>query len=511
MALREALTSFSFDGRFPVQSSLANNIVSQANSLGFSTFWFSNQNERGAWGNPVASLGHLAATSKFLWNKFTKNVRPAFDHEMVTDLHAALAAPVDRKFIVIHTYAGHFDYCSNVPSGLRDQLKIDDLGPAYFGDAVDLSVAVNCYDNSIRYVDSVVDQTISEIEGRSDPSVLIYIPDHGEDPDNGTGHNSSKHSISHVLIPHVWFFNKAAQKQYPEFYTNLKGNLEKPFNAADLFETLLHLLQGSEQRADQKRSLVSKLYTTRPRKIVPVQVNYVDFDDPRDDDLKDSLEKMRIHLAAVRKTYKKPVVLAHRVDSLGKLMEAQEVFDGVELDIVFDPSMDEFFVYHPPKKNMNLTLERYLKATSHSPNFRFWFDWKNPEPALFTAALRRMSDLAGKFQLRNRALLELGPGYIEFAAPVSVPGLALSYYLTPLVLSQRSSAEISMRLKRAGVAGLSFDASLSPIVQRAPEFLGFQRYTWNLNIKASVPFEKEASQFTGYEFLLVSQPSTFNY
>ena len=40
---------------------------------------------------------------------------------------------------------------------------------------------INAYDNSIRYVDAVLDSVASVLESTGRPAAMLYLSDHGED------------------------------------------------------------------------------------------------------------------------------------------------------------------------------------------------------------------------------------------------------------------------------------------------------------------------------------------
>jgi len=93
--------------------------------------------------------------------------------------------------------------------------------------------------------------------------IVLYVADHGEDPDDGSGHNSELHTYQHAAVPLVVFFNAAARAAFPEQIRNLKANRGLPFETADLYHLLADLARVNSFHLDRTRSPATESY--RPR------------------------------------------------------------------------------------------------------------------------------------------------------------------------------------------------------------------------------------------------------
>jgi heptose-I-phosphate ethanolaminephosphotransferase len=514
------------------KDTLRTTLVSELRRGGFKTWWLSNQNEFGIWDNPVSLIGKLADIPRFNRKSFGTSFRGDFyDHQLLPSLDTALEDPAAKKFIFFHVYSPHYDYCSGIPAQFRGVLRREDgLGEQFFGDAPDLSDDVNCYDNAVRYLDFVLNEVIARARSQSTPTVVVYLPDHGENPANGTAHNSARHSAYHVQIPHLWYFNGGARPALAPKLTALAANLDKPYTSSDTFHTMLDLVGADASQYDASRSLVSSGFLERPRlTMFRSDMDYIAYDDRLAMDGKDYLEMARLELAYLRANrpsdYRK--LWAHRVNSIGKLLEAKSIFAGVEVDVVFDRGARAFFAYHPPKRNHFLSLRELLRAASDRPDLRLWLDWKNPNEEDFDAALAALTALDREFLLKNRTLVETASeATFPSLARLAGAGFAHSYYVPDGEVEANGCVQqpkagkcgdladaIAARARRIGAGAISFDAKASPFIE-ASDFRsrGLRMASWRIDVSASErDFASTIGRLDQLDALLVAFPSAFSY
>lgn len=126
----------------------------------------------------------------------------------------------------------------------------------------------------------------------------------------------------------------------------------------------------------------------------------------------------------------KEKIWAHRVNSIEKLAEAQSIYSGVEVDIIFDLTTHTFDVNHLPTPSIGLTLENYLGALKAPTIQNYWLDFKNLNTANQAAAFKRLEILTDSFQLaKERIIVEsMQP---ELLTIFQQAGYLTSYYLPP--------------------------------------------------------------------------------
>ena len=134
-------------------SRYSDNIINVANQAGFTTYWFSRQGSGGAHNNVITAIASGAHHSQWVNSGYDDALLPLFRH--------ALQQP-GKKLIVLHFYGSHENACDRYP-----------VNAAVFTGG---NPADDCYDNSVRFTDSLMGQLFSELQGSR--SSLLYFSDH---------------------------------------------------------------------------------------------------------------------------------------------------------------------------------------------------------------------------------------------------------------------------------------------------------------------------------------------
>ena len=139
------------------------------NEAGFDTWFISNQSPQGA------MIDHLAHDARHVI--YIRS--PRHDTQLLDEMRKVLERSTSQKLLfVLHCYGSHFSYHQRYPREF-----------AHFQPDNDVAIArqhrpmlVNAYDNSIRYTDYFLAQTIDYLRSlKGTSSALLYCADHGED------------------------------------------------------------------------------------------------------------------------------------------------------------------------------------------------------------------------------------------------------------------------------------------------------------------------------------------
>lgn len=410
--------------------------VSVLDALGASAVdmtWMSAQAPYGPWAATVSQLARDSHNAQFFNRGSEGRLSPQAligDPDLLARdaVVRALRRPAQARdrLIVQHMLAPHFPYCKYDGDG--EKASAVARGPAFFGEATDLTGDVACYDRAMRFTDDIIASVMIASDGEERPTVVVFVPDHGESPEEGTGHNNSVHSARHVEIPLVVHFNPAARRTMGVEYAALQANAAKPMMNTWVGELLLDLFHVSVKGMKREvGSLLDPTFESPPRILfrdeLPLQYDLLTYGDR-----KDSLELTRLNLRQVARdgSWTKPL-FAHRIDSQAKALEAKQYFSGIEMDLMFDKQRRVFNIYHPPAEPTDLTLDMQLQAVADKPALSLWFDFKNPP--LDDSALQALELLDARWKLKARTVLEMPSGAASQMRAYSDAGWRVSYYI----------------------------------------------------------------------------------
>lgn len=209
----------------------AYSIIEIARAAGFETYWISNQPKESVFKNPVSIMAGAADKQIWLNNSVGDKLSTAYYDEKLADTLQNLRLS-NKAFVVLHLMGSHGAYRDRYPKAFERFTN----GP---------SKRVDTYDNSVFYTDYVL-QKIDEVASKNPQFMaLVYLSDHGEDPDNSLGHESSRFTYKMARIPFFVKVSNAFKTSRPQFFEALKKNSNAVFTN-DLLDNLLADLLGVE-------------------------------------------------------------------------------------------------------------------------------------------------------------------------------------------------------------------------------------------------------------------------
>ena len=190
----------------------ADNVIHIANQAGFRTFWYSKQEAFGLWASSISGIALGAGQQRW--------VHGAHDEALLAPLREALAMP-GRKLIVLHLNGSHPPACARFPAHaavFRDGEPADD-----------------CYDNSIRYTDTLLGQIFPLLDRQK--ASLLYFSDHGLERQPRRQpvyiHGGGLPSRQAFDVPQfIWYSRQVAAA------SRRSGRVAGPYSTADNFELI---------------------------------------------------------------------------------------------------------------------------------------------------------------------------------------------------------------------------------------------------------------------------------
>lgn len=240
-----------------------NNIVDVMSKANYKTYWFSNQESFGIWGNVAVAIGNRS--DKIIFNCLRdseEEIKNSFDGEIVEKSLNKIDG--DKNFIVYHLMGTHSSYKNRYPKEFSKFDEKDYKLPIKEKDKKEISE----YDNAILYNDYVVNKIIDLYKDRE--SVVIYFSDHAEemfDFRDYRGHAEDKASRYMMEIPFLIYLSDTTKNKYPELGDKIKSSLNRPYMTDDIIHTILDIVGIKTKEFDETRSVINdKFNDKRERK-----------------------------------------------------------------------------------------------------------------------------------------------------------------------------------------------------------------------------------------------------
>lgn len=230
MAVPLAMTADTVTARDPHK--YGDNIINIANKAGYDTYWFSRQGKGGAHNNVIAGIAMNAHQHKW--------VEEGYDDALLPLLDEALKKP-GKKIIVLHLNGSHEPACQRFPANqsvLSGGIKADD-----------------CYDNSVRYTDTLMGKVFHALENTR--SSVMYFSDHGlvRDPKRAVvySHGGVNPPREALHIPMFIWYGRLVDSKY-----KTTGDYNTVWSADDV-NTLAELWLGIHRQDETVKTVQSWL------------------------------------------------------------------------------------------------------------------------------------------------------------------------------------------------------------------------------------------------------------
>jgi heptose-I-phosphate ethanolaminephosphotransferase len=272
-ALLTALTESNIDNKKDYDKSIS--LIDIFHSLGYKTFWLSNQTPIGVWDNAIYNLAKTSDICVFVNNSANTSFESTYlfshDEKLFQPFRHSLSDTAKNKFIVIHLMGSHSKYAKRYPPNFNKFNFANN----------NKEKTINEYDNSIFYNDFVVDSLLNilnEYCNNNTIAAAIYFSDHGEnvyDENDNVGHDYADFlPNANVEIPFIVWCSPQYQSLYPDKYKTILSNKEKPFVTDDLFHAVIDINDIDFTGFESDRSIFNEKYNTNRKRILEDNKDY---------------------------------------------------------------------------------------------------------------------------------------------------------------------------------------------------------------------------------------------
>ena len=246
-------------------------IIQLINSVGFETYWLSNQRPIGPFESLITKISLSSKKHKFLTTTVAGN-STVLDGELLNEFNEVINNEAKKKVVFIHMMGTHHHYENRYPesfSKFNDEPKTNFKSEESF-------YKINHYDNAILYNDFILSEVISKLDSLNSKSFALYFSDHAEEMYSDldmAGHNEDIYSQEMFDIPFfLWQSQKFEESNKLYFVEDRKYMID------DLFHSIADLLDISAKEVERSRSIFSHDFIDRKR-IIKDTINYDTFFD----------------------------------------------------------------------------------------------------------------------------------------------------------------------------------------------------------------------------------------
>ncbi len=284
-----------------------------------------------------------------------------------------------NNLLVFHSAVGHAPYYKNVPEKYliknendynRESLnKI--IGKKY---NFKKNIHIPDYISNIEYNFDTVSKILKLINNKQ-PTVFIYLSDHGESVFTGHGHDSSRFVHEMVRIPFFIYFNQKFLSNNNLIYKKLKIEENDIITTDYLSKILLKIysldIHYKEYFNEQNKRFENLIFKRK----IKDQINLIDINFDKSN-LPKKFNIIKDHdtdLHVLSTNLSKEQICYHSSNTIARIKRGSIITDCLEFDLVIEKN--NFFVYHPPKKNINFTLNEFMDNLNQVKSL--WIDAKN--------------------------------------------------------------------------------------------------------------------------------------
>ena len=242
------------------------NLFDILRQAGYISWWLSNQDSFGIWGNTGTLFANRADYAVFTKRRASQDDFGSLDEELLTLLDDALTESKEKNFYVLHLMGCHVLYNLRYPANFN-KFAAKDIEDNL---STDWKQDIAAYNNAVLYNDFILANIIERF--RDKDAVVIYLSDHGENVhDEGTallGHAYGKPNRYLYEIPMLIWVSDYFRQNHSDKWTAIQNSVSRPFMTDDLIHTLLGLMDIKTVEYDEKKNLFSSRFNVNRKRMV---------------------------------------------------------------------------------------------------------------------------------------------------------------------------------------------------------------------------------------------------
>lgn len=223
-------------------------IYSVMKRLGYHTSWIGNQSPEKSYEAFINDNDDICLIDKLHSSVSFKK----FKDEKLLQVFDTVYRPGTHQFITLHMIGSHWYYDIRYPERYR---KFTPVTKSKYIPSNSPEEMLNSYDNTILYLDALMDALIRKIDLPQRDVLLIYLSDHGELlGEHGRWLHAQEIPEGTHPAMFVWYSETFARK-HPEAVSALNRNKDTAYSTDIFYHSLLDLLQVQDMEYDKGQSI----------------------------------------------------------------------------------------------------------------------------------------------------------------------------------------------------------------------------------------------------------------
>lgn len=246
-----------------------NNLIDVMKTAGYRTYWLSNQESSGIWGNVGQLFAERSDVRRYTQLRESHEEGGRLDEELFPLVDEALQQPAAKNFYVLHLMGAHSLYYLRFPY-IFTKFSPDDI-PAPQNDLPEEKrTEIAQYENALFYNDFIVSSLMGKFQDKE--AIVIYLPDHGETIyDNGSnfaGHVEENPNRQQLEVPLVFWASPAYRQKHPEKWQAICAAVDRPYMTDDMIHTLLDILDIRTPEYNPAKSVINPAFAADRKRMV---------------------------------------------------------------------------------------------------------------------------------------------------------------------------------------------------------------------------------------------------
>lgn len=245
------------------------NLIDVMNAAGYRTYWLSNQESSGVWGNVAQLYAKRSTVHAFTQLRESHEDTGLPDEAVFPLVDRAIADAGEKKFLVVHLMGTHVLYKKRYPASFA-RFSADDVPPPQDDLSESRRQEIAEYANAVLYHDFVVASLIERFRDKN--ALVIFLPDHGEAVyDNGgslAGHVMDHPTAPMLEIPLVFWASPSFREKYPDQWERILRAQDRPYMTDDWIHTVLDLTGIATPEFEPLKSVVNAEFDAKRKRVV---------------------------------------------------------------------------------------------------------------------------------------------------------------------------------------------------------------------------------------------------